>query len=93
MENILSKINKSVLEGWFAWMPDGMDDVFIYTVNMFVGKQWHITTGVIFMLVIIFLPGGLVELGKRTGRVFRRRDENAPSVESDAAEQRKPAAE
>ncbi|KNG95002.1 branched-chain amino acid ABC transporter permease [Pseudaestuariivita atlantica] len=88
MENILSKINKGVIEGWFAWAPDGLDSVLIYTVNMFVGKQWHITTGVIFMLVIIFLPGGLVELGKRGARVFRRRDRKGLGLEPDAAKQR-----
>ena len=68
MENILSKINKGVLEGWFAFMPDGLSDVFVFATNFFVGKQWHITTGVIFMLVIIFLPGGLVEGAQRLGR-------------------------
>jgi branched-chain amino acid transport system permease protein len=69
MENILSKINKSVLETWYGWMPDGMEFFFIELTNLFVGKQWHITTGVIFMLVIIFLPGGLVEGVQRLGRL------------------------
>ncbi|WP_412562421.1 branched-chain amino acid ABC transporter permease [Thalassobius sp. MITS945101] len=76
MENILSKINKSVLEGWFSFMPDGMSDLFVFVTNLFVGKQWHITTGVIFMLVIIFLPGGLVELGKRLRAVLGRKKTN-----------------
>ncbi|MEM1130559.1 MAG: branched-chain amino acid ABC transporter permease [Pseudomonadota bacterium] len=69
MENILSKINKSVLETWYGWMPDGMEVFFIELTNLFVGKQWHITTGVIFMLVVIFLPGGLVEGAQRLGRL------------------------
>ena len=73
MENILSKINKGVLEAWFAWAPDGLSDVLIAVTNLFVGKQWHITTGVIFMLVIIFMPGGLVEIVKRLAGLFRRR--------------------
>ena len=73
MENILSKINKSVLEGWFAFMPDGLENIFVYTTWMFVGKQWHITLGVIFMLVIIFLPGGLVEVAQRFAGMFGRK--------------------
>ncbi|MEW9918522.1 branched-chain amino acid ABC transporter permease [Marimonas sp. MJW-29] len=93
MENIVSKINKSVLEQWFAFMPDGIEDLMITLVYPFIGKGWHLTLGIMFMLVVIFLPGGLVEGGQRLGKVFRRRDDKATSVESDAAEQRKPAAE
>ncbi|MBO9467013.1 leucine/isoleucine/valine transporter permease subunit [Pelagimonas phthalicica] len=87
MENILSKINKGVLEGWFSFMPDGMSDTFVFLTNLFVGKQWHITTGVIFMLVIIFLPGGLVELGKRISGMFRKKDDdNTKSAKAEPAE-------
>ncbi|MGR3542181.1 MAG: branched-chain amino acid ABC transporter permease [Hasllibacter sp.] len=88
MENILSKLNKSVLEGWFAIFPDGLSDVLVAVVYPFVGKGWHLTLGLIFMLVVIFLPGGLVEGGQRMGRVFRRRDRKAGDAEAAAAEQR-----
>ena len=72
-ENIFSKINKSVLEGWFSFMPEGLQDVFVTILYPFVGKGWHLTLGVLFMLVVIFLPGGLVEGGKRIGKLFGRR--------------------
>jgi len=71
MENIVSKINKSVLEQWFAFMPDGIEDVMIALVYPFVGKGWHLTLGLLFMLVVIFLPGGLVEGGQRIAKLFR----------------------
>jgi ABC-type branched-subunit amino acid transport system permease subunit len=92
-ENIFAKINDNVLHSWFAFMPDGLEDLMVTIVHPFVGKGWHLTLGIMFMLVVIFLPGGLVEGGQRIGRLFRRRDDKATSVESDAAEQRKPAAE
>ena len=92
-ENIFSKINDGVLHGWFAFLPDGIENALVTIIHPFVGKGWHLTLGLMFMLVVIFLPGGLVEGGQRIGRLFRRRDENASSVEADAAEQRKPAAE
>jgi branched-chain amino acid transport system permease protein len=38
-----------------------------------VGKGWHLTLGLLFMLVVIFLPGGLVEGGQRIGGLFRRK--------------------
>ncbi|KZY03104.1 MULTISPECIES: branched-chain amino acid ABC transporter permease [unclassified Sulfitobacter] len=93
-ENIFAKINDNVLHGWFAFMPDGLENAMVTIVHPFVGKGWHLTLGLMFMLVVIFLPGGLVEGGQRAGRfVFRRRDRKAGDVESDAAEQRNPAAE
>ncbi|KEJ90172.1 branched-chain amino acid ABC transporter permease [Sulfitobacter donghicola] len=73
MENIVSKINKTVLEQWFAFMPDGIEDLFVALVYPFVGKGWHLTLGLVFMLVVIFLPGGLVEGGQRVGKMFRRK--------------------
>ncbi len=73
MENIVSKINKSVLEQWFAFMPDGIEDIMITLIYPFVGKGWHLTLGLLFMLVVIFLPGGLVEGGQRIGKAFSRK--------------------
>ncbi|RZW07267.1 MAG: branched-chain amino acid ABC transporter permease, partial [Rhodobacteraceae bacterium] len=63
-------------------------------VHPFVGKGWHLTLGLLFMLVVIFLPGGLVEGGQRIGRfIFRRRDRKGGPVEADAAKQRQTPAE
>ena len=72
-ENIFSKINDSVLHGWFAFMPDGLENFMVAIIHPFVGKGWHLTLGLIFMLVVIFLPGGLVEGGQRIARLFTRR--------------------
>ena len=89
MENIVSKINKSVLEGWFSVFPDGASDVMTTMVYPFVGKGWHLTLGLLFMLVVIFLPGGLVQGGQRMGNfVFRRRGRNAADAERASAEKR-----
>ena len=64
-ENIFSKINDSVLESWFAVLPEGLSDALVFVLHFFVGKGWHLTLGVLFMLVVIFLPGGLIEGGTR----------------------------
>jgi branched-chain amino acid transport system permease protein len=72
MENIVSKINKSILEQWFAVMPDGLQDFAINIIYPFVGKGWHLTLGLLFMMVVIFLPGGLVEGGQKLANLFRR---------------------
>ncbi|MEM9581875.1 MAG: branched-chain amino acid ABC transporter permease [Pseudomonadota bacterium] len=72
-ENIFSKINSNVLHEWFAFMPDGMEDFIVTILYPFVGKGWHLTLGILFMMVVIFLPGGLVEGGQRIARLFRRK--------------------
>ena len=69
-ENIFSKINESVLHGWFDWLPDGLEDIVVWIFARFVGEGWHLTLGVLFMLIVIFLPGGLVEGGKRLAKRF-----------------------
>jgi len=86
-ENIFSKINETILHQWFAFLPDGLEDAVVFMIYPFIGKGWHLTLGIMFMLVVIFLPGGLVEGGQRVGRLFRKRK---PDATSDAS-QTKPA--
>lgn len=88
-ENIFSKINDTVLHQWFAFMPDGMEDALVFIVHPFIGKGWHLTLGILFMLVVIFLPGGLVEGGQRIAAMFRKKDTkdtDKPSSKSTPAE-------
>ncbi len=73
LENIFSKINDNVLHGWFAALPDGLENFIIGVSHFFVGKSWHLTSGLLFMLVVIFLPGGLVEGGKRIRAMFKKK--------------------
>ena len=72
-ENIFSKINDTILHQWFAFLPDGLENLIITIVHPFIGKGWHLTLGIMFMLVVVFLPGGLVEGGQRIGRFFKRK--------------------
>ncbi|WP_341366483.1 branched-chain amino acid ABC transporter permease [Yoonia sp. BS5-3] len=72
-ENIVSKINKDILHNWFAFLPDGIEDFLVAIVYPFVGKGWHLTLGILFMLVVIFLPGGLVQGGQKIASAFRRK--------------------
>jgi len=80
-ENIFSKINKATLEGWFAFMPEGLSDFFVTIVYPFVGKGWHLTLGLMFMGIIIFLPGGLVQGGQKIAGLFSRKKRRGPDPE------------
>ncbi len=87
MENILSKINGDILHQWFAFLPDGLEDFIVTVLYPFVGKGWHLTLGLMFMAVVIFLPGGLVELGQRIGRVLsRKKSRDATGAKTEPAE-------
>ncbi|MGX9357171.1 branched-chain amino acid ABC transporter permease [Roseobacteraceae bacterium S113] len=80
MENILSKINSDILHTWFAFLPDGLEDFVVAIIYPFIGKGWHLTLGIIFMLVVIFLPGGLVEGGQRIAAMFKgKKAKDTPS--------------
>ena len=72
-ENIFSKINDSVLHSWFSFLPDGLEQFLVAIVHPFVGKGWHLTLGLLFMLIVIFLPGGLVDGGRKFWDWFRSR--------------------
>lgn len=71
-EKIFSKINENVLHGWFEWLPDFMETPVVWFFARFTGEGWHLTLGLLFMLVVIFLPGGLVEGGQKIAARFRR---------------------
>lgn len=74
-ENIFSKINDSVLDRWFSFLPGDLSDAIAWALHFFVGKGWQLTLGLIFMLVVIFLPGGLMEGLNRLRR--RKRGDDA----------------
>ncbi len=88
-ENIFSKINDSVLHSWFAFLPDGLENAVVFVIHPFIGKGWHLTLGILFMLVVIYLPGGLVEGGQRLlNRIKRKKPktDDATSGKTEPAE-------
>lgn len=85
-ENIFSKINDNVLHSWFAFLPDGLEDAVVFVIHPFIGKGWHLTLGILFMLVVIYLPGGLVEGGQRLLNRFKRKKTNTDDATSGKTE-------
>ncbi len=78
-ENIFSAFNKDTLHEMFAVMPDWLENLLVTIVHPFVGEGWHLTLGALFMIIVIFLPGGLVE---GFSRIFKRRNKAAKSSEN-----------
>ncbi|WP_298937628.1 branched-chain amino acid ABC transporter permease [uncultured Ruegeria sp.] len=85
-ENIFSKINDNVLHSWFAFLPDGLEDAVVFVIHPFIGKGWHLTLGILFMLVVIYLPGGLVEGGQRILNRLKRKKPQTDETKSGESE-------
>ncbi len=86
-ENIFSKINENILHDWFSFLPQGLQDFVVTIVAPFFGEGWSLSMGLMFMAIVIFLPGGLVEGGQRIGQLFRRK----PAAGDAASSQTTPA--
>jgi ABC-type branched-subunit amino acid transport system permease subunit len=79
-ENIFSAINNQVLESAYSFMPEWLSDIAVLLTRPFVGEGWHLMLGVLFMAIIIFLPGGIIEGVRRIGGIFRK----SKQIEEDA---------
>ena len=88
-ENIFSSFNDGTLHAAFAALPDSIENPLVAFVSLFVGDGWHFTLGFSFMLVVIFLPGGIMEGFRRIGNIFRRKPKSTQAVRTSglAAEQ------
>ncbi len=64
-ENIFSSFHQARLHEIFSFLPDGLQNFFVTITSPFVGEGWQLTLGVVFMLIVIFLPGGLMEGARR----------------------------
>lgn len=71
-ENIFSAFNEQTLHEIFSFLPDFLEAPVVSIAGLFVGEGWHLTLGVLFMLIVIFLPGGIMEGVSRIGRLFKR---------------------
>jgi ABC-type branched-subunit amino acid transport system permease subunit len=61
LENILSSFNEQILQSVFGFLPDAIEHPVIKVVSLFVGEGWELTLGVLFLVLIIFVPGGLMQ--------------------------------
>ena len=88
-ENIFSAFNEDILNAAFDFLPEGLQHLFVSVSSLFVGEGWHLTLGALFMLIVIFLPGGLMEGFNRLRNFAVRRfgggQGGSPTLPSEAA--------
>jgi len=61
LENIFSSFNEQILHSFFGFLPTVIEHPVIKVVSLFVGEGWELTLGVLFLVLIIFVPGGLMQ--------------------------------
>ena len=71
-ENIFSALNPTELHTIFEALPDTLENIVVAIINPFVGDGWHLMLGALFMLVVIFLPGGIMEGLTRIFNLIKR---------------------
>ncbi len=76
-ENIFSAFNDQRLAEVFDFLPTALQEFMIFITGPLVGSGWHLTLGLLFMIIVIFLPGGLAEGGQKIFGLFRRKPASA----------------
>jgi ABC-type branched-subunit amino acid transport system permease subunit len=85
-ENVFASFNEQSLQQALSFLPDPVAAAGARFLGLFVGSGWELTLGVIFMLVVIFQPQGIVQGAARVRRAFR-----ASSAGPNGPVQRQPA--
>ncbi|MEZ5740976.1 MAG: hypothetical protein R3E68_17025, partial [Burkholderiaceae bacterium] len=79
--------NEGTLRSVFDFLPEWLIDPVVAVVSLFVGDGWHLTLGLLFMIIVIYLPGGLIEGFTRLGRLFTGRSKTARASVAQPASQ------
>ena len=73
-ENIFSAFNNNVLADMFSFLPDAVVELVVPVVGLFVGSGWHLTLGILFVVIVVFLPGGVIEGINRLAGLFKKNE-------------------
>ncbi len=84
-ENIFSALNDQALHQAYSFMPDWLANIMVTITSPFVGDGWHLTLGMLFVLIVIFLPGGIMEGINMIKKIFTRK---APEPDFDRQEKK-----
>jgi ABC-type branched-subunit amino acid transport system permease subunit len=85
LENIFSSFNDQILHSVFGFLPSAVEHPLIKVASLFVGEGWELTLGVLFLVLIIFVPGGLMQgIQALQRRLFRSSARKAADATSGA---------
>lgn len=72
-ENIFSALNEQALHQVYSFMPDWLANIMVTITHPFVGEGWHLTLGALFVLIVVFLPGGIMEGIEKIKKLFAKK--------------------
>jgi len=75
-EQKVSSWNEGILENFFSFLPETLQHLMANIGALFVGEGWHTTLGLMFMIIVIFLPGGIMEGIQRIANIFKRKPDD-----------------
>jgi ABC-type branched-subunit amino acid transport system permease subunit len=82
----LSQFNDGILANFYDFLPETLQHAMVSISGLFVGEGWHLTLGALFMIFVIFLPGGLMEGVRQLGAAIRGGSKSPGQSNSQAAE-------
>ncbi len=82
-ENIFSAFNDGILMNVYSFLPETLQHVMVAITGLFVGEGWHLTLGAMFMVIVIFLPGGLMEGVNRIKNLFSKSEDGGDGGQAD----------
>ena len=79
-EQKVSSWNEGILDNFFSFLPEPLQHFMSSAGALFVGEGWHTTLGLLFMIIVIFLPGGIMEGIRRIAARFSRKPKSETSA-------------
>jgi len=82
--SLFSSYNENILNQFFSFLPEPVREVAVGISALFVGEGWELTLGLMFMIIVIFVPGGILQGFTNIIRMFRRKNPNPAPAKSEA---------
>ncbi len=82
--SLFSSYNENILNQFFSFLPEPVREVVVGISALFVGEGWELTLGLMFMIIVIFVPGGILQGFTNIIGMFRRKKPDPAPAKSEA---------
>ena len=82
---MFSSYNENILHQFFSFLPDPLQNGVVAVASLFVGEGWELTLGLLFVIIMLFLPGGLMQGFSIIMGLFKRKKTTPPTTDKSGA--------